>query len=315
MLAIEGSMSELPNTAEVCTHFGVWHPVAGGTCPKARLSQLFDVLNHVTLEAQLAPKACGERDLAARHCARLQVGDLVLLDRGYPAFWLFALILTRNAHFCARMPQRGWTGVEQFVAAGHLEQIVTVAPSAHALADCQARHLPHTALTLRLIRIELASGEIEVLVTSLLDSVSYPVSVFKELYHDRWPVEEDYKVIKARVEVENWSGKSVLAVYQDFHAKVLTKNLTAMLAHPAQQAVHQASQNKKYRYQVNMTNALSKVKDTLVLLLHRPILEPLLEQLWLLMTRTIEPVRPDRFFPHLKRVKPKRFAFSYKPTR
>jgi hypothetical protein len=32
-------------------------------------------------------------------------------------------------------------------------------------------------------------------------------------------VEEDYKAIKCRMELENFTGKSVLSVYQDFHAK------------------------------------------------------------------------------------------------
>ncbi|MBI4958603.1 MAG: IS4/IS5 family transposase, partial [Desulfovibrio sp.] len=173
LIATDGSMSELPNTPEVCTHFGVWHPAAGGTCPKARVSQMFDVLNKVSLEARLAPKASGERDLAALHFAYLQAGDLALLDRGYPAFWLFALILTKHAHFCARMKLSGWKVVEQFVASGKDEQIVTVQPGAAAIQECHARKLPSTPLSLRLIRIELDSGEIEVLATSLLDGASY----------------------------------------------------------------------------------------------------------------------------------------------
>lgn len=287
----------------------------GGVCPKARLSQMFDVLNRITLDAILAPKAHGERDLAALHFDLLMAGDLALLDRGYPAFWLFVLIRLQNAHFCARMKLRGWKVVEEFVASGKPEQSVTIFPCANAIQECQERHLPTTPLTLRLIRIELDDGEIEVLATSLLDDAQYPVSIFKELYHLRWPVEEDYKVMKSRIEVENWSGKSVLAVYQDFHAKVFTKNLTAMLAHPAQQVVEQESQGKKYIYHVNMVNAFSKIKDTLVLLLQRSTIRPLLEHLWQQMTQTVEPVRPGRSFPRTKRVKAKKFAFSYKPIR
>jgi hypothetical protein len=38
------------------------------------------------------------------------------------------------------------------------------------------------------------------------------------------------------VEVENWSGKSSLAICQDFHAKVFTLNLTAVLTRTAQAA-------------------------------------------------------------------------------
>ena len=58
------------------------------------------------------------------------------------------------------------------------------------------------------MRITLDSGAVEVLGTSLLDQARYPYAVFKDLYHHRWPVEEDYKVLKLRVAVENWSGKS-----------------------------------------------------------------------------------------------------------
>jgi hypothetical protein len=315
LLAVDGSTSELPRTPEVTEHFGAWHPAKGGPCPLARVSQMFDVINQVTLEAIIAPKVLGERVLAAHHFALLKAGDLVLLDRGYPAFWLFALILHQDGHFCARMPLGGWSVVEQFVASGLDEQIVTLHPSSVSRKECLARQLSTEPLTVRLIRVELDDGEVEVLATSLLDSERYPVAVFKELYHQRWPVEEDYKVIKSRIEVENFTGTSVLAVYQDFHAKVFTKNLTAILAYPAQQTVQQGSQGKKYTYQVNMTNAFSKMKDTVVLLFQRTAILPILNRLWQVMTQVIEPIRPGRSYPRKKRVTRRRFPMTYKPIR
>jgi hypothetical protein len=315
LVAVDGSMSELPYTAEIGQHFGVWHPAAGGVCPKGRVSQMFDVLNKVTVDALILPKAVGERAAAALHFDHLTAAELVLLDSGYPAFWLFALILAQDAHFCARMTLEGWKVVERFVASGRREQIVTISPGYEARKACRSRGLPTTPLTLRLLRIELDNGEVEVLATSLTDTQLYPYELFKDLYHYRWPIEEDYKAIKARLEVENWSGKSVLAVYQDFHAKVFTKNLTAILSHPAQKVVEQQGQVKRYAYQLNMTNAFSKMKDTVVLLFQRADIRPLLDQLWQLMIKTIEPIRPGRSYPRKKRVKPKRFPMCYKPIR
>ena len=166
-----------------------------------------------------------------------------------------------------------------------------------------------------MLRIPLNTGEVEVLATSMLDTQLYPYAVFKELYHNRWPVEEDYKVMKFRIEVENWSGKSVLSIYQKFHAKVFSKNLTAILAIPAQKVVAEESQDKKYTYHVNMTNAFSKMKDTIVLIFQRTTLLPILELLWQVMIKTIEPIRPGRYFPRKKRVRPRKFAMSYKPIR
>jgi len=234
---------------------------------------------------------------------------------GYPAYWLFALILSKQANFCTRFTAAGWSVVKDFLASGRLEQIVTLEPSAAARAECQERGLSTAPLTIRLLRIELDSGVVEVLGTSLLDQQCYPHALFKELYHERWPVEEDYKVMKSRVEVENWSGESVLAIYQDFHAKIFTKNLTAILAHPVQAAVTLASQEKQHRYRTNMTHALSKMKDTVVLLLQRANPLSLLKRLWRLMLKTVEPVRPGRSYPREKRVKRKRFILNYKPLR
>jgi hypothetical protein len=121
--------------------------------------------------------------------------------------------------------------------------------------------------------------------------------------------------MKSRVEVENYSGKSVLAVYQDFHAKVFTANLTAILAHPAQKVVAQMCQGRKHAYKVNMSNALSKMKDTIALFIQRTDILSILESFWQLMIQTIEPIRPGRSYLRKKRVKPKRFAMSYKPLR
>ena len=75
-------------------------------------------------------------------------------------------------------------------------------------------------LHLRLIRVELDTGEIEALITSMTDKQKYPQKIFKDLYHKRWPVEVDYLFMKERLELGNFSGQSSLSVYQDFHAKI-----------------------------------------------------------------------------------------------
>ena len=300
LLAIDGSMSELPHKPAICDHFGVWHPQSGGTCPKARLSQLFDVLNKLTVEAVIAPKAVGERALAEQHIEHLTENDLLLLDRGYPAFWLFALLLSRGVQFCTRMTVSEWLVAQDFVASGLDEQVVELHPGYEAKKACRQRSLSTESLSVRLLRVELQTGEIEVLATSLLDTDQFPYAIVKELYPKRWPVEEDYKVMKSRLQVENWSGASVESIYQDFHATVFTKNFAAILAQPAQDAILEQSQDKKHRYQVNMTNLISKLKDTVLHLFRDTHILDLLQTLWKQMTKTIEPIRPGRSSPRKK---------------
>jgi hypothetical protein len=309
-VAVDGSTSELPVTPDIIAAFELW-----GTKPLARLSLLFDVLNGVTLDAWIGPKSQGERACAAAHFRLVGAGDLVLLDRGYPAFWLFALLVQRGAHFCARMPLGVWESVDQFVATGHAEQIVTLTPGAAAKTECVQYAVPATPLRVRLVRIMLDTGEIEVLATTLGDTEAYPHAVFKELYHQRWPVEEDYKVVKLRAEVENWTGKSALSVRQDFYAKVFTANLTVILSLPAQVAVAQQNTRKRYAYRLNFAHALSTMKGLVVRLLRRTGVDALLADFWQVVARTIEPLRPGRQFPRPKGVRRKRFSMCYKSAR
>ena len=84
---------------------------------------------------------------------------------------------------------------------------------------------------------------------------------------------------------------------------------------PAQQEVTRQSQAKKYPYQVNMTNLLSKMKDTIVHLMLDTDILALLQALWQQMVRTIEPIRTGRSFPRQQKVKRKRFPLNYKAIR
>ncbi|MCP3872699.1 MAG: IS4 family transposase, partial [Desulfobacteraceae bacterium] len=231
LLAIDGTTLRVPDEKKILEHFGAWHSTKGKKpCPKARGSQMFDVLNKVTIDAIISPKSEGERELAAFHFLKLQPEDLILLDRGYPAHWLFKLILSMGSQFCARISYKKWKVVKKFYRSGKKEQIVKIDTTPTSKRKCFEMGLDIKPMTVRLVRIELDSGESEILTTSLTDMDQYPHRVFAELYHLRWPVEEDYKTLKYRLKVENFSGKTVHSVYQDFHAKLFSKNFTAIIA-------------------------------------------------------------------------------------
>ena len=74
---------------------------------------------------------------------------------------------------------------------------------------------------------------------SLKDCSLYKNEEFKELYHYRWAEEECFKLLKTRMELEQFSGKTALAVQQDFHAKVFMLSFMAAFAHPIEEKVKQ----------------------------------------------------------------------------
>jgi hypothetical protein len=311
LLAIDGSTARLPCTREIETWFGVVDAKQQPPCPIARVSTLYDVRSRVIVDAHLAPYRIGERQLAVAHFEQVRARDLVLFDRGYPAFWLFALLYRSNIQFCMRINANYSPAVEAFVRSGAAEQQIELWPGIEARQECRRKATSIEPVALRLVRVELNTGEVEVLITSLLDTVDYPQAIFADLYHQRWGIEESYKAVKWRVEIENFCGKSVLCVMQDFHAKVVTTNLTALLAHQAQQELPTTSR-RRHRVRVNFSHAVARMKNTIVRLFSAPNRAKVLNAFVDLLRRTVEPIRPGRTFPRVKRLTPPRFRQTYK---
>jgi len=297
LIAIDGSTCRLPNSDKIVEEFGIADTSETGVpIVLARLSQAYDMLNHITIDAILSNYHTGEHELAEGHIDCLKKGDLALFDRNYASFWLFSLLINKNINFCARLKVGSWKMAKELVASGNKEMISEIYPSKASKKKCRELGLPCKPLKLRFIAVILDSGEIEVLITDLMDDYNYPSDIFKELYHLRWFVEESYKQMKSRTEIENFSGKSPLAVRQDFFAKLFTANLTAILAFPVHEKIRQQTKHRQNGYQINWTQALSKMKNSVVLLFIRGIekVTEYLGQLLDLFTANIEMVRPDR---------------------
>ena len=313
LVAIDGSTIRLPRTADIEKHFGQWKVRQGRPSPMARLSQLYDTLNHITIDAIISPKRIGERELAAQHIRHILPTDLILMDRGYPAWWLFALIISMCANFCARISSK-WTIVQSFLQSGAKESIIYLPLTFTSMKQAHKLNLALTPLKLRLLRFEM-DGKIQVLITSLIDTKMYPYEIFVDLYHKRWPVEEDYKIIKSRIELENFSGQSALSVYQDFHAKVFLKNLVSVLSSPINDALADITTEQVLDYKINFTQAISKTRDVLILLFNfsKSKLYQLIRDLQEVFMKTIEPIRPGRKYPRRRMASSRRHFLCYKP--
>lgn len=123
--------------------------------------------------------------------------------------------------------------------------------------------------------------------------------------------------MKERLQIGNFSGTSKLSVYQDFHAKVLAKNLAWILASPAQDAVKEASKENKHERQLNMTQAISKSKDTIILLFQRPKekIISMIQQIHALFIAATEPIRPGRKFKRNFKINKREHYMNLKPCR
>lgn len=314
LVAVDGTKFRLPDTKEIAEHFGVQGGGKGKARPMGLFSQLFDPLNKISLAFEFSGIRVGEREQARRLFASLGPKDVVLLDRGYPAVWLFNLVVASGADFCARLPVH-WKIVKTFLESGREEAFAVLDEDGIASIEGSDRSAGKSLPTLRLIRIELYSGEIEVLATTLADPEKYPIAVFKELYFRRWPVEEDYKVVKCPMETERFTGMTVRSVYQDVYAAVFVKNLTSLFSFEVDEQLESEGIKRKWKHQTNFTHALSKCKRLFPKLFACDIekFHRIVEYILSILRKTTEPVRPGRKFERNKSPHPKVYHMNIKP--
>lgn len=146
--------------------------------------------------------------------------------------------------------------MRDFLRSGKTESVVTIrAPDRD---DCVVYECARTSTTVRLIRVVIPNGRIQVMMTSLLDAEALPAADFAELYHRRWRIEEAFKRLKMRLALENTSGPSWLAAKQDFGAKVLADNLHSVVV------LESVEQNAvPYQYKINRTYAFTCLRRCL----------------------------------------------------
>ena len=304
LMGVDSSLVRLPDSQELGQAFG-WKEVsnqngATGTCfPEGRLSVLYDVLNRIGHDTRLEPSTLGEVALAIQQLEHVQPGDIVLNDRGYSGYIYFAAVLQRRADFVGRCSTGSFLAAQEMFGLNQANQskVVWLAAPADQKAECRRLGLP-LKIKVRFVSLRLSTGELEVLATSLLDKVKYPTEEFLTVYHCRWGHETFYLMLKGRLELENFSGRTVEAVTQDVQAAVLLANLESVLSEPAQSALNKDRAPETQPRQVNRANSYHALKLQVLDLLYREVpARQVILQLMQLFEGCPVTVRPNRKVP------------------
>ena len=305
VLGIDGSKLRLPDTADVRREFGTIDYSDGQSSDKAGAhawglaSVLYDVLNRVAVDSRLKPGKAYEVEMALGHLAHTQEQDLLLLDRNYPSYVWLASCAQRQRQVVVRCSGSSFAVARQMLRGeGAADQIVTLRPSGERLREVRERGLPEQ-ITLRFVRVTLDTGAYEVLVTSLLDQQTYLTEEFKTIYQLRWGTEGFYDVLKTRLQVENFTGKSAESVYQDFYATVYLTGVESILTNDTDQQL--AAKAVKNPQQVNRAVSFNAIKNHALHLLSSN-LDPLvlMKQLTALFLTNPTCDRPQRQPPRKK---------------
>lgn len=204
--------------------------------PDQRLFSLFLPGAELTLHASVYSAQGAERQMLVEALDRLGPDDVLVLDRGYPATWLVALLNERGIRWCMRCDNdSGWGAVRKFMRSNQAEAWVTLEGA--SAADAQTWGCSRDTQRVRLVRQVSPGGAIRVLATNL-EPQAVPAYAFAELYHLRWRIEEAFKRLKHRLHLEAVSGLSQHSLIIDVAAKVLADNMASLLcAAAAREAV------------------------------------------------------------------------------
>jgi len=251
--AIDGSKMQLPSDAELREIFGKAGRSGGGSAVTAQSSCMYDVLNDIIADAYLEPLDTDERTLCLRHLKHLCgmesfEKELVIMDRGYASAELIEAFLKANVRFLMRVRKKFNIDIDAMPVGDHRYMLGEI--------------------PIRVIKFYLPSGEIETLITDLFDK-RMGGNAFKALYFKRWPIETKYGELKYKLEIENFSGRTKEAIYQDFYITAYLSNMIAVAVNETQPVLDDINENSDniYKYKVNKNHAVGVFKDRFILAL------------------------------------------------
>ena len=167
---------------------------------------------------------------AATHDA-LGTGDILVGDRAFASFGHLAVLLQRGLHGVFRAHQVRKVHRQR----GSRDRYVTYDKPVHKpawMTDEEFARLPGSMLV-REVRVRLNEPGLRVrelvLVTTLLDAVSYPPSMIAQMFGVRWSAEVNLRHLKQTLGLDVLRSRSVDGILKELHAFVIIYNLVRKL--------------------------------------------------------------------------------------
>lgn len=272
--AIDGSLFEIPNTKELREEYKTQKNSSGDReSARARVSGIYDVENGFMIDALIKDCGEGEKELAKKNIENAsKILDLerciIIFDRGYPGIDLIWYLEKLKVKYIFRLQTKMYEKekssmktedewIELNVAGDRLRKIT----------DEQIKKELRTQKTLkvRMSKIMLDTGEIEYLLTNITEDIIAPEEM-KEAYFKRWQIEIGYDILKNKLHLENFTGKTKITIEQDFYAQIYTFNVLQDIKNTNTRRIQEKQLNKnlKYKYKVNINILAGWLKNILI---------------------------------------------------
>lgn len=299
--AVDGSRINVSDTTETREKYSIQiNQYNEGGVVQALASFLCDVLNEISINSSLDEMKSEKSFIFDEHIRHYRRDAIIIYDRLYADYSIAASHIKAGIDFVIRCPMSStFKKVEKFIKSDLIDEVVDLKTTERQKKFVEEHGLPEE-IKLRLIKVELENGEIEVLITSLKDKKKYKTEDFKWLYNKRWGIETYLDRLKNQLEVERFSSEKLIGIEQDFYGIVFLTTLESVISKKDEKEIIEESQKKhlKYEYKINKSISYSALVDHIVDLLldlNKPP-EEVMEDLGKLFRTGRTPVRPDRRF-------------------
>jgi len=266
VIGCDGSKLILLDSEEIKNEFGSRSVVRTtgkdlGEYSSATFMACYDVLNGICVKSILDKGSSYEAALANKMLEDFSKNDLLIFDRGYAAYEFMANLSRKNINFIIRCPKQLFHEVHKaFEEGGPSDSIVTINVPTGKIKKVRESGLPFK-ITIRLIRIILSTGEIEVLATSLLNQNEFKHKEFEGLYFLRWGVEGYFSMVKGRLNIENFTGRSVESIKQDFWSTIFVSNLETILTEDVEEDINNNLSSGNLKRSINKAVSFNAIKN------------------------------------------------------
>jgi hypothetical protein len=312
--ATDGSTMNLPDTEETRKKYSVQtNQYDEEGCVQALGSLLYDVTNEIVVNSELEKKQSEKSFIFDHHTNYHREDVLHLHDRGYADYSVIATYAKDGKQFIIRCPlSNTFKEVEDFVKSDDKDKIVTLKVTSKQKKFVEEKQLPKQ-VQVRLIKLELENGEIEVLMTLLLDQNIYKIEDFKWVYNKRWGVETHLGRLKNQLEIERFSSEKVAGIEQDFYGIIFLSTLESVLSKEDEKQIAEETKEKDriFDYKVNKSISYSSLLDYMVDLFLNVNKSPsdILNELRIMFKTGLTPVRPGRKFERKKTTPSQKLRF------
>jgi hypothetical protein len=266
ILAFDASAITLPTNNAIREEFGSIPTTNGtgadlGEYSRAIFQSCYDVINNVAVYSILDHGLSYEVDLAEKIIPLLSSDDLSIFDRGYASYAFMAKLIKEGKHFIIRCSKGSFSAVMDMFKGGAPESMIVTINATHKQKKKVADACLPNTIKIRLVRIILSTGEVEVLATTLLDDSEFSNDDFNYLYSLRWGVETFFSKIKGRLALENFTGKTVESIYQDFWSTIFISNVETIMVEDIEEDMNANKPDDRKIHKINKAVSFNVIKN------------------------------------------------------